>query len=315
MFFSVGNLITLVIVLLILVIYRTLDRNNRTLEKLKRFSDKIMENLSAAVEEKGAQVKELALELDANLKSGREPLGRALQAEEALDGKAGELDGIQRRISDYDHPGGAHRDVRPGVDQNLASLREESQFVDGLGRSIQAGVKLMEVEKRLPQMKKHSRATPARPSKPSGARAAPVLRERRQRGERDAWQNRIQGKGLLDVCRPARGHGPGNGTGETRFLARTAGQAAGGPSGKACKRGAPRGIAGGRGLSPADHSDPVGRNGPYEAVQTWRASWPSGRRRWRAVRVSSGLVRRRRSAASFRHGEPRSSPRESSVRR
>ncbi len=120
MFFSVGNLITLVS----LAHPRHLPHfgpNNRTLEKLKRFSDKIMENLSAAVEDKGAQVKELALELDVNLKSGRELLGRALQAEEALDGKAGELDGIQRRISDYDRSLAELTSMSARVDENLAS--------------------------------------------------------------------------------------------------------------------------------------------------------------------------------------------------
>ena len=39
MIFSIGDLITFVVVLLILVVYRTLDRNNRSLEKLKRFSE------------------------------------------------------------------------------------------------------------------------------------------------------------------------------------------------------------------------------------------------------------------------------------
>ena len=56
--FSIGNFITFFAVLLILVILRALDRNNRSLEKLKRFSDKIGANISALAEEKTAQYQE-----------------------------------------------------------------------------------------------------------------------------------------------------------------------------------------------------------------------------------------------------------------
>ena len=80
MIFSIGDLITFVVVLLILVVYRALDRNNRSLEKLKRFSDKITENLSALVEQRTAQVKDLSLELQASLKTGKEMLARARRA-------------------------------------------------------------------------------------------------------------------------------------------------------------------------------------------------------------------------------------------
>ena len=87
MIFSIGDLITFVVVLLMLVIFRALDRNNRSLEKLKRFSDKITENLSALVEQKTGQVKDLSLELQANLKTGKEILTRARGVEELLQGR------------------------------------------------------------------------------------------------------------------------------------------------------------------------------------------------------------------------------------
>ena len=87
--FSIGDLITLVVVLLILVIFRALDRNNRSLEKLKRFSDKIAENLSTFVEEKTVSVRELSVELQASLKTGKDMIARARGVEEMLQGRAG----------------------------------------------------------------------------------------------------------------------------------------------------------------------------------------------------------------------------------
>ncbi len=69
--FSIGNLITFLAVLLILVILRALDRNNRSLEKLKRFSDKITANISALMEEKTAQLRELTVDLQGSVHAGR----------------------------------------------------------------------------------------------------------------------------------------------------------------------------------------------------------------------------------------------------
>ena len=52
MIFSFGNLLSIVIVLIILIIYRQIDRNNRSLEKVKRFSDRMKDELAKSVEEK-----------------------------------------------------------------------------------------------------------------------------------------------------------------------------------------------------------------------------------------------------------------------
>ncbi len=86
--FSIGNLITFCAVLLILVILRALDRNNRSLEKLKRFSDKIGANISALAEEKTAQIRELVMALQENLAAGTELMSRTRSMEESLQARA-----------------------------------------------------------------------------------------------------------------------------------------------------------------------------------------------------------------------------------
>ena len=50
-FFTIGNIITLGIVLLILVLYRQLDRGNRTLKLLKDYSEKLKKELNEHVKE------------------------------------------------------------------------------------------------------------------------------------------------------------------------------------------------------------------------------------------------------------------------
>src|SRR5208282_4081659 len=124
MIFSIGDLITFVVVLLILVVYRALDRNNRSLEKLKRFSDKITENLSALVEQKTGQVKDLSLELQANLKTGREILTRARGVEELLQGRTTDIEQIQNRFAEYDRSLAELTAMSARVDKNLLRIRD-----------------------------------------------------------------------------------------------------------------------------------------------------------------------------------------------
>ena len=151
MIFSIGDLITFVVVLLILVVYRALDRNNRSLEKLKRFSDKITENLSALVEQKTGQVKDLSLELQANLKTGREILARARGVEELLQGKTTDIEEIQNRFAEYDKSLAELTAMSARVDKNLLRIRDESDFVDGVGRRIEESAKRLELlEKQIP---------------------------------------------------------------------------------------------------------------------------------------------------------------------
>ena len=62
--------VTTLIVVSILIVYRQMDKNNRSLEKVKRYSDMVKGNLADFIEDKTTEVKELAIELKVNLKTG-----------------------------------------------------------------------------------------------------------------------------------------------------------------------------------------------------------------------------------------------------
>ena len=155
MFFSIGDLITFFVVLLILAIYRALDRNNRSLEKLKRFSDRITENLSGLVEQKTSQMKELSHELQASLKTGNELIVRAGGVEGQLQGKAEQVEAIQARLTEYDSALKELASMSARVDKNLLKLRDESAFVDGVSRRIgESAARLDRMEKQIPEIEK-----------------------------------------------------------------------------------------------------------------------------------------------------------------
>lgn len=136
MIFSLGNLVSIFIVLVILIIYRALDRNSRSLEKVKRFSDKVREGLSAVVNEKTAELKNLSIELGVNLKTGKEVLKRVREVEESLQQKAGGVEDIRARLDGYDKTLGELADMTARVDENLKRIQAESLFVDKVGKRL-----------------------------------------------------------------------------------------------------------------------------------------------------------------------------------
>ena len=64
MLFTLGNLLTIAIVLIILAVYRQIDLNNRSLDKMKKYFTRIKEELDAIVEEKAMGLKDLSIETE-----------------------------------------------------------------------------------------------------------------------------------------------------------------------------------------------------------------------------------------------------------
>jgi hypothetical protein len=142
--FSVGDLIIVCVVLLILVIFRALDRNNRSIEKLKRFSDKITENLSLVVEDKTRQLKELSAAVSGELKAGREIMEKVRAMEQGLEGKSDTFDLLQKRLADYDKTLGELTTMSGRVDENIKLIRDQSGYVDGVGKRLKESAAQME---------------------------------------------------------------------------------------------------------------------------------------------------------------------------
>ena len=153
MVFSIGNLITLIIVLIILAIYRQMDRNNRSLEKIRRYSEKITDELDKFVDNKTVDVKNLAVELEVHQKTGREILKRITASEEALNERAEGIQRIAQRIDEYDTAIGNLMGLTGKVDESMKRLQEESEFVDKTGKRLKdVQLRLEELEKSLPRL-------------------------------------------------------------------------------------------------------------------------------------------------------------------
>jgi len=144
MIFSFGNLLAVFIVLVILIIYRQLDRNNRSLEKVKKYSDKIKDDIGALVDRKTAEMKDLAIELQVNLKTGKEVLKRVRDSEDALAQRAKGIDAVGVRLDGYDKALEELVAMTSRVEQNLKRVQSESVFVDKVGRRIATAAQRLE---------------------------------------------------------------------------------------------------------------------------------------------------------------------------
>ena len=137
MLLSLGNVITIAVVVLILVAFRIADSRNRpNVDKLKRQSDMLTEKFASFVEERTTEVRTLSAELAASLKNGAEILKRARAFEETLAARAGDIEAIGRKFKEYDAALSELDAMSGRVDQNLKRVREESAFLDQAGKRL-----------------------------------------------------------------------------------------------------------------------------------------------------------------------------------
>ncbi|MCK4542694.1 MAG: hypothetical protein KAU17_10720, partial [Spirochaetales bacterium] len=153
-YFDIGNVITILIVILILAMYRQMDRNNRSLEKVKKFADKMKDQLDEFVDGKTIDLKNLGIELDVHQKTAKEILKRITHIEEDFTQRTSDLEVVARRVDEYEQGLQGIVTMTGRVDENLKRLQKESEFIDTVGRRLKEAVSRMGVlEKQIPELK------------------------------------------------------------------------------------------------------------------------------------------------------------------
>jgi hypothetical protein len=154
MLFTTGNLITLGIVLVVLIVYRQLDRDNRSLEKVKKFADRQQGELSAYVDKRAEDLKRFGIELEIQQKAAKVALDRIQAVQEGLAARAEAIGGIEKRLGEYDVALARLKDMTSRVDENLVRIHEEADFVDSVAKRVEAAQKdLLLVQRELPSLK------------------------------------------------------------------------------------------------------------------------------------------------------------------
>ena len=134
--FSGADLIVIAIVLIILVVYRQLDRNNRSLEKVKKYAGRVHDELEAHVQAKVTSIKDMGIEVEVHQKAAREVLKRVQAIESGLNERSEEIEHIGQRIREYDQALGELVRMTARAEENIGRVRDESSYVDGVGKRI-----------------------------------------------------------------------------------------------------------------------------------------------------------------------------------
>jgi len=146
-----GLVITASITVFILLIYRQLDRGNRSLDKVRRYADMVRAKLTEFIDEKTSEIKDISIELQVNLKTGKEILKKVQSIETELNDKINGISTVQAQVEDYEASLANLSDMSQRVDENLARIREESGFVDGVAQRLKTlSSRLDGIEARIP---------------------------------------------------------------------------------------------------------------------------------------------------------------------
>jgi chromosome segregation ATPase len=151
MAFTIGNLITLGIVALTLILYRIADKNNRPLEKVKKYAEKCKEEIAAYAEEKSMAVKNFGIDLDVERKSALQLMKNIQQlTEEELAKKSEAITRIEEHIHAFEASLEELTGMTGRVQENLNRIRDESAFVEHTGKKVsEAKEKFEQVEKAI----------------------------------------------------------------------------------------------------------------------------------------------------------------------
>ncbi len=149
--FTIGDIVVLLVVVVILAVYRQTDRNNRSLEKVKRFVERVQGEMDEIVAEKVTMLKDIGIEVDVHQKAAKEVLKRIHAIEEDLTSRTGTLEEIGTRLTQYENVLDQLVEMTRRTEENIGRVRDESEYVDKVGKRIRATQgKIEELERSLP---------------------------------------------------------------------------------------------------------------------------------------------------------------------
>ncbi len=151
MMFTLGDLLVLGVAVIVVLIFRRLDRNNRSLEKVKRYGDRVQQDLTGIAEEKSQQLKDISIGVEVHQQSARKAIEQLEASAEELNQRARHIDEIQHRIDQYDLALKQLVEMTNKAEGNIKGIQKESAYVDTVGRRLKNAQKRIEdIEKSIP---------------------------------------------------------------------------------------------------------------------------------------------------------------------
>ncbi|MCL2602415.1 MAG: hypothetical protein FWD91_06340, partial [Treponema sp.] len=154
-FFTVGNLVTLGIALLLLVLFRQMDKNNRHMKRLRDYADTLKKDLTVYMEEHEQAIKDYGIALDVEREAAKELMRRLRKMnEEELAEKAAAMAQLDSQVKLYEGSLAELDRMTSRVQENMNRIRDESSFVEATGKRLkEVQEQLLETGKEVRDMK------------------------------------------------------------------------------------------------------------------------------------------------------------------
>ena len=157
------DLITLVICVGIVLAFRQSDKSNRSIEKAKRYGDKIREDLEEFVNKKNSDLTDLSTELDvqqtraiATVKKLDDIYKQFLENTAGIEKRSAAIQEIDRYISQSEQTIQKLMDMTSLAEKNLTEITQEADFVDSLAKSINgAKLELQKLTETIPELQQN----------------------------------------------------------------------------------------------------------------------------------------------------------------
>lgn len=155
-----ASAITLVISLMLILFFRQMDKNSRSIEKAKKYGDRIKDEIEGFVNERTQNLREAAIELDAKLSQAIAAVNRLdsiyndfMKKSDVLTARSSSIDTIEKTVAGAEQTINTVMDMTALAEKNLARVSQESDFVDSLAKKISdARSELNYITKLIPEL-------------------------------------------------------------------------------------------------------------------------------------------------------------------
>ncbi|MDR1786984.1 MAG: hypothetical protein LBR16_00820, partial [Treponema sp.] len=146
--FTLGNILTLVIVILIILLFRVLDKKRRPMDMLKGYAERLKRDLEKHAEAQATELEGFVAELKAMQTAAGILMNQLRETNTEMSGRVEAMASIDARLREYSASLSDLTAMTAKVQENLNRIRDEHSFIESISEYIQeAQSKAAEIKK------------------------------------------------------------------------------------------------------------------------------------------------------------------------
>lgn len=141
----VGIIISVIVSTVILMVFRQLDKNDRSLEKLQKYTEKLIKDINNSITSKIETLKQTSIEMEVKQKTTIAAVKRLEEIEKNIKSQEEVFTRIDDQIKKYNQIIKELLTMTENAEENMKLLRSEIEFTDGMGKKIKEAKEQLDV--------------------------------------------------------------------------------------------------------------------------------------------------------------------------